>query len=178
MLYNIKNYKIIHKIILLFISFFFFGIVYYFTCNDEDFGGITVIQQEIKDKYISRLTYLFEKYKQNKTNKKYIQSEMKDILEEKPIRLGDSEIEDILDEYQESSEDNNQINKINTNIEQKISKDIGNKMNSPNQVLFNRIYFSVVTGSTLGYGDYFPISNKSKIITILQLMTTYTILFY
>ena len=44
------------------------------------------------------------------------------------------------------------------------------------QSFFDRFYFAVVTGTTLGYGDIQPASNKVKMLTLLQLMTTIYIL--
>ncbi len=41
---------------------------------------------------------------------------------------------------------------------------------------FKRLYFSFVTGSTLGYGDIFPNSVLCKTITIVQLITSILLL--
>ena len=41
---------------------------------------------------------------------------------------------------------------------------------------FKRLYFSFVTGTTLGYGDIFPNSTICKTITIIQLVTTILLL--
>ena len=35
----------------------------------------------------------------------------------------------------------------------------------------NRLYFSIVTGSTVGYGDIYPKSKGAKIITSIQILT-------
>ena len=40
---------------------------------------------------------------------------------------------------------------------------------------FDRLYFSVVTQTTLGYGDIFPASRKVRIITMLQALSTLAI---
>ena len=41
---------------------------------------------------------------------------------------------------------------------------------------FKRLYFSFVTGSTLGYGDIFPNTVLCKTITIVQLITSILLL--
>ena len=37
---------------------------------------------------------------------------------------------------------------------------------------FNRIYFSVITGTTLGYGDIYPVSNTLKLLSMVQSIST------
>lgn len=161
-----KNYhqKLITKIILLIISFLFFGILYYLICKDSDFGGINLIQQQIREKIINKLAENIVKGKQINKNKKNVNDKIKsgDI----PT---DNELKDVLQETEILDEKS--IKKIDKKIEENIEK-------SPNQKLFDRIYFSIVTGSTLGYGDIYPISNKSKIITISQLFITLIIIIY
>jgi hypothetical protein len=40
---------------------------------------------------------------------------------------------------------------------------------------FDRLYFSVITQTTLGYGDIFPASRRVRIITMLQALSTLAI---
>ena len=40
------------------------------------------------------------------------------------------------------------------------------------QRFFDRLYFSVITGTTLGYGDIYPTSNSVKVLTMLQTLST------
>lgn len=44
----------------------------------------------------------------------------------------------------------------------------GNYLNAPLNNWFDAVYYSFVTSSTIGYGDYYPVSNEGKIFTILQ----------
>jgi hypothetical protein len=44
------------------------------------------------------------------------------------------------------------------------------------QKFYDRFYFSVMTGTTVGYGDIYPVSNKVKFFTMVQVMTTIYIL--
>ena len=42
----------------------------------------------------------------------------------------------------------------------------------------NRLYFAVVTGCLLGYGDIYPISNISKTLAALQGLLTVSLIIY
>ena len=42
--------------------------------------------------------------------------------------------------------------------------------------LFNLFYFSIITQSTIGFGDIVPQTKKSKLIVILQVYTGYLIM--
>jgi len=53
-------------------------------------------------------------------------------------------------------------------------KEIKEEKIKPNlfQKFFNRLYFAVITGTTLGYGDIYPLSNSVKLISMLQSLST------
>ena len=142
------------KIILLLSSFLIFGAVYYFFCDDYEFGGINILQEEIRKSSLKKLG--------NTLEKGYLDKNVKEEINEK---INKGEI------------DKNLKKKINKETEiSNINNDITNK--SKIQKFFDRVYFSIVTGTTLGYGDIYPLSNKVKIIVILQLLTTIIILFH
>ena len=44
----------------------------------------------------------------------------------------------------------------------------GNYLNAPLNNWFDAVYYSFVTSSTIGYGDYYPVATVGKIFTILQ----------
>lgn len=44
----------------------------------------------------------------------------------------------------------------------------GDYLNAPLNHWFDAVYYSFVTSSTIGYGDYYPIAFEGKIFTILQ----------
>lgn len=43
---------------------------------------------------------------------------------------------------------------------------------------FNRLYFAIVTGCLLGYGDIYPVTNTSKFISGLQGLLTVSLIVY
>ena len=43
---------------------------------------------------------------------------------------------------------------------------------------FNRLYFAIVTGCLLGYGDIYPITNISKFVSGLQGLLTVALIIY
>ena len=47
---------------------------------------------------------------------------------------------------------------------------IGNQMNTPFQHWFDAVYFSVITCSSIGFGDYYPVTTYGKILVSMQAM--------
>ena len=43
---------------------------------------------------------------------------------------------------------------------------------------FNRLYFAIITGCLLGYGDIYPVSNLSKLICGVQGLFTVALIIY
>lgn len=157
MLFNKKNIfysKIYNKIVLLMLSFILFGVLYYLFCDDYEFGGINILQEEMRKSSLKKLVNKIETGKLEKNIEKEISNKIKKGNVDKNL--------------------NKKINKeVNNN-----SIETSNNNSNKTQKIFDRIYFAVVTGTTLGYGDIYPLSNKVKILIIIQLLTTITILFY
>jgi len=66
------------------------------------------------------------------------------------------------------------IKKTAKQIQKNIKTEVLDNLTSPSlfDKFFKRLYFSFVTGTTLGYGDIFPNSVLCKTITIFQLIFT------
>ena len=47
---------------------------------------------------------------------------------------------------------------------------LGDNMNKPFEHWFDSIYFSVISSSSIGYGDYYPITTFGKVLVSLQAM--------
>lgn len=47
---------------------------------------------------------------------------------------------------------------------------LGNHVNIPFQTWYDPIYFSLITSTTVGYGDYFPVSGYGKLLASIQII--------
>ena len=148
-----KN-KALDKVILLVVSFFIYGLIYFFFCFDTEFKGINIVQDRIRDDVV-------QKYVEKVKNHELSDKSEKEIA--KKIQGGH-----VNPEY-----DPKLSSEVDPKVEQ-ISENVTTK--EPLQAFFDRFYFAVVTGTTLGYGDIQPASNKVKLLTLAQLMTTIYIL--
>lgn len=148
-----KN-KALNKVILLVVSFFIYGLIYFFFCFDTEFKGINIVQDRLRDDVV-------QKYVEKVKNHELSDRSEKEIA--KKIQGGH-----VNPEYDEKLS-----KEVDPKVEQ-ISENVTTKQ--PLQAFFDRFYFAVVTGTTLGYGDIQPASNKVKFLTLAQLMTTIYIL--
>ena len=151
---NFTGNKPLNKVIFLVLSFFIYGLIYFFFCYDTEFKGINIVQDKLRDDVV-------QKYVEKVKNHELSDKSEKEIA--KKIQGGH-----VNPEYDE---------KLASEIDPKvddISHDVTRKR--PLQAFFDRFYFAVVTGTTLGYGDIQPASNKVKLLTLAQLMTTIYIL--
>jgi hypothetical protein len=138
----------IQKVILLLSLVLFFSIIYMFL-EDKEFSGINNIQEIIKNEIIK------EKVKKEiKENFKKFEQKMKD----------EAAIDKVTKETKEH------VNKKEL-IAQKFKPNLYQKF-------FDRIYFSAITGSTLGYGDIYPISNTAKFLVLIQALSTIIIIIF
>jgi hypothetical protein len=53
----------------------------------------------------------------------------------------------------------------------------GNYLNQPIQSWIDALYFSFITGVTIGYGDFHPVNDQGKILVMLQILSTMAFLF-
>lgn len=53
----------------------------------------------------------------------------------------------------------------------------GNYLNMPINSWVDALYFSFITGVTIGYGDFYPITEKGKVLVMLQIISTISFLF-
>ena len=132
--------------ILLFLIFLF--AILYMLVDDTNFGGINNIQEMIKDEIL----------------KEKIVKEIKETFynTDNHIVKGTHKEEKLIDDT---------TKEIKKNI---IPKELDTYKVKPSflQKFFDRLYFSVITGTTLGYGDIYPITNKVKFLSMLQTLST------
>jgi len=149
---NIDRETIIkYKVIVLLFLIVFFAILYLYFDN-TNFGGINNIQEIIKDELLKDKIKKEIKEKFNDINNLYDEPELKGShKEEKAIDDTTKKIKNVVKNKELD------VAKIKPTIYQRF---------------FDRLYFSVITGTTLGYGDIYPVSNNVKILSMIQTLST------
>lgn len=138
------------KIIQLLLSIFVFSIIY-FLFNDNSFIGVNPLAETIKTEVLKNQV-------------------KKDINESKII-------ESMSNNYSLYKEENDIEDEVE-NIEREVEKDynIENVNKTIFEKYFNRLYFSVITGCLLGYGDVYPTSLLLKSFVMIQSLLTVIII--
>jgi hypothetical protein len=163
-LHNLVRFQF-NKIQILFFSMLFFSLVY-MLLDDKHFEGVNKFKEIVKEEVIK------DKVKKEITEN-YANLDARETIE----------IDKSLDKYYSK----NKV--IEEQVIDKATKESEAETNSevldPTKVdpsLFtkylNRLYFAVVTGCLLGYGDIFPVSNISKTLAALQGLLTVSLIIY
>ena len=135
---------------MLFLSMALFSIIYLFL-DDHNFSGVNYIKVKVKEEVLKKKV---EKNIKKETDKE-----------------GYSNFDDLETKIDET------VKQAKTEVEEK--ELIHEKMNvTIGQKFFNRIYFSISTGTLLGYGDIYPISNICKTIVMIQTLITISLIVY
>ena len=138
------------KVVTLFISIIVFSMIYLFL-DDENFSGVNYIKETIKKEVI----------------KKKIDKEIEQDTFEAFSGLNYN-VEQKLDE---TTKDVKKDVKKQELVPEKIEVPIYQK-------LFDRVYFSIITGALLGYGDIYPTTNICKMIAMIQSLFTISLIVY
>ena len=136
------------KLITLFMSIALFSIIYLFL-EDNNFSGVNYVKETVKKEVLKKKV---EKKIQKETEG-YTNFDDLDSKIDKTVKQAKDEVEQ------------------KELIQEKMDVSIGQKF-------FNRIYFSISTGTLLGYGDIYPITNICKIIVMLQTLITISLIVY
>ena len=153
------------KALLLLGNIIIFTVIFSFL-EDSNFSGINNIQTLLKDELIRK--------------------KVEEVVED------DNSLPTIKEAYQnfnitDNDETNEKIEDIiieeKKEIEEKVKDDalMKGKPHYPRRLFerfFDRFYFSVVTGTTLGYGDIYPDSKLSKLLVMIELLISVTIVFF
>jgi len=136
------------KLYTLFLSIALFSVIYLFF-DDDNFSGVNYVKERVKEEVLKKKV---EKNIQKETNKE-------------PF----SNVDDLDTKINET------VKQAKDDVEQK--ELIDEKMNvSLGQKFFNRVYFSISTGTLLGYGDIYPITNLCKIVVMCQTLITISLI--
>ena len=194
-----NNY--IMKIILYSISVLLFSIIYNY-CEDNEFAGwVDTASKSLleEDKYMA---YVFNKYSNNKNyinvndflkipiykkdNEWFVLEKNNNITDDYKNKEDKYKLFNKLKNYNNLLYENEFLG-VSISIENININNIPYDMNFPINFdtpktsavnsYFDRLYFSCITQSLLGYGDIFPISNRTRIIVILQSIISIGIFF-
>tara|TARA_B100000902_G_scaffold397355_1_gene460902 strand:- start:9364 stop:9762 length:399 start_codon:yes stop_codon:yes gene_type:complete len=124
-----------------------FSVLYLFL-DDSHFSGINTLEEMIRTELIQR--------------------KIDPIIEK-----------EVAENFENSENPEKEIEKTAEKITKNLEKtEVIESLTKPSlfDKFFKRLYFSFVTGTTLGYGDIFPNSTICKTITIIQLVTTILLL--
>ena len=139
-----------NKVLFLLLSIGIFSIIY-FLFNDDNFIGVNLITETIR--------------------KELLKTEVKEDI-------NDVKVIESMSNYSYYKEEDDEIDKKVENIEKEIEKeyDPKNVNKSFFEQYFNRLYFSVITGCLLGYGDIYPRTLFLKFFVMIQSLLTIIII--
>lgn len=186
------------KIYLAIISLLFFTLLYSICENDEFHGWVNSKQVETSAKK-KFLETIFAKYSDTdgllslenflkiplvmRKNKFYLEND-KNIKDIKKFLKNKEMLFKIFD-----SDGNNKMNektflKLPINLDNITDSSLGYKTTYPGKnkkgkavnTMFDRLYFSIVIQSNLGMGDIYPASRRVRIIMMLQILFSYSII--
>ena len=152
------NNNIKYKITILLVLILIFSFLY-LIFDDSNFDGLSSIQQIIKEELIKNKVKKEIKeafYNQNNLSNFNIDNYEEDII--KVSKKEEKAIDDTTKKIK--------------NVVKDTELDVQKVKPSFVQRYFDRLYFSVITGTTLGYGDIYPSTNILKSLTMLQTLST------
>lgn len=136
-----------NKILILLLLILLFTLLY-LSFDNSNFAGLSNIQELIKEELLK-----------DKVKKEI--KETFDIIDNDTIK-GSKHEEKAIDDT---------TKKIKDTVKDK-ELDVQKIKPSLLQRFFDRLYFSVTTGTTLGYGDIYPTSNGVKLLSMMQTLLT------
>tara|TARA_B110000091_G_scaffold212214_1_gene258468 strand:- start:805 stop:1290 length:486 start_codon:yes stop_codon:yes gene_type:complete len=143
------------KLFILSIFIVLFSILYMFL-DDKHFSGVNVVKETIKEEVI-------KKKLEKKVQEMPSQVDTFTSLTNNTIQTNvDHELDKAAKTVeQEVKEEDLTVEKIETTTFQR---------------LFDRLYFSIITSTLLGYGDIYPVTNISKTIVMAQSLATVSLI--
>lgn len=139
-----------NKIILLFVSMVIFSVIY-MILDDHNFSGVNYLKEKVKEEVLKRKV---EKNIKKETDKE-----------------GYSDFDDLETKIDET------VKQAKIEVEEKELVD-EKMIITPGKKFFNRLYFSICTGTLLGYGDIYPITNLCKSVVMIQTLITISLIIY
>ena len=156
------------KINALFTFILLFSIIYLFL-DDKHFSGVNFIKDAIKEEVIKKK---IEKNIKETLSKNINEPFTEEISMDVPPLFN-------FEKKTNKKEVDKKIDKVTEDTEKEIEEEelAVEKIESTTlQKLFDRLYFSIITSTLLGYGDIYPITNISKTIVMIQSLLTITLI--
>ena len=142
----------LNKIYILIFSMLFFSFIY-MLLEDDNFEGVNKFKEIVKEEVIKKKVQ--KEIKENFINLENYQNSFVDK-------------EEVIDQATKETED---VVKAEELRPEKVQPSEFDKY-------FNRLYFAIITGCLLGYGDIFPVSNIAKFIAGVQGLITVSLIVY
>tara|TARA_A100001015_G_scaffold290447_1_gene363466 strand:- start:408 stop:935 length:528 start_codon:yes stop_codon:yes gene_type:complete len=157
------------KIYILFFLMIFFSILY-MLLDDTHFEGVNkfkeIVKEEvIKDKVQETIKESFNNIQNYYENNKILNSNSNNNNNNNNIS---NKEEKIIEKATKETEIETEIQELD---EESVQPSIINKY-------LNRLYFAIITGCLLGYGDIYPITNYSKFLASMQGLLTVILIIY
>lgn len=138
-----------NKILILLLLILIFTLLY-LNFDNSNFAGLSNIQELIKEELL----------------KDKVKKEIKETF-----NIMDNNTNTIKGSKHEEKAIDDTTKKIKDTVKDK-ELDVQKIKPSLIQRFFDRLYFSVTTGTTLGYGDIYPTSNSVKFLSMIQTLST------
>lgn len=146
-----------NKIIIILLCMLTFSMVY-MILPDKDFSGVHSISELIKDEILKKRVR--DDITKNTNIIEGLNTMNNTVLKNANVFKNTDIVEDVV-EIENIVDDEYNSESLRKNIfEQYI----------------NRVYFSIITGCLLGYGDIYPVSIRAKILTMIQSLITIIII--
>ena len=130
----------------------FFSFIY-MLLEDDNFEGVNKFKEIVKEEVI----------------KKKVQKEIKEnFINLENYQNSFADKEEVIDQATKETED---VVKAEELRPEKVQPSEFDKY-------FNRLYFAIITGCLLGYGDIYPVSNIAKFIAGVQGLITVSLIVY
>lgn len=156
-LHNLIRFKFNKIQILLFLMVFFSLI--YMLLDDSHFEGVNKFKEIVKEEVIKDKA--IKEIKENFDN-------LKEFYNDTSILDKNTQKEEVMDVA---------AKEVETEVKK---EDLDPTKVDPSVIMkyFNRLYFAIVTGCLLGYGDIYPVSKTSKLFAGLQGLLTVSLIIY
>ena len=183
-LHNLIRFRFNKIQILLFLMLFFSLI--YTLLDDSHFEGVNkfkelVKEEVIKDKVQAKIMENMSNYKE--TNNNNINNNNNNINNNNNNINNNNNNNNDLETYYSKNKiiEEKIIDKTAKDTEKEVKKEelaIEKVQPSLTNKYLNRLYFAIITGCLLGYGDIFPVSKTSKLLASLQGLLTVSLIIY